>query len=67
MLGLKSKSRELSVSLLVAGFALAIFLLLQFEDFFEGRLGDGCRDFVFAVKVLYPSQKYRISMVVLGL
>jgi hypothetical protein len=44
------------VSLLVAGLALAIFLLLKLENFFERRLGHGGGDFIFAVKVLYPSE-----------
>jgi hypothetical protein len=43
------------VSLLVAGLALAILLLLELENFFERRLGHSGGDFIFAVKVLDPS------------
>lgn len=43
------------MSLLVAGFTLAIFLLLELENLFEWRLSHSGGDFIFTVKVLYPS------------
>lgn len=41
------------MSLLVARLALAIFLLLQFKNFFEWCLGHGSGNFIFPVKVLF--------------
>ena len=42
----------MSVALLIAGFALAIFLLLEFEDLLERSLGDGRGDIILAVEIL---------------
>jgi hypothetical protein len=52
MLRLESKCLELGVSLLISLLALAIFLLLQFEDLLEWGLGHGSRDIVLTVEVL---------------
>lgn len=53
MLRLKPKCLELGVSLFISQLALAIFLLLQFEDLLEWGLGHGSRDIVLTVKVLH--------------
>lgn len=47
----------MSVALLIGGFALAVFLLLEFEDLLERGLGDGGGDVILAVEVLDKSYR----------
>lgn len=53
VLRLKSKSRQLGVSLLITALALAVLLFLELEDFLEGSLGYRRGDIVFPVQVLH--------------
>lgn len=51
VLGLKPECRELSVSLLIARFALAILFLLELENFLEWRLGHSSGNLIFTVEI----------------
>lgn len=59
VLRLESKCLKLGVSLLISQLALAVFLLLQFEDLLEWGLGHGSRDIVLTVEVLHKHMLVR--------